>query len=232
MVDALSNTGGKLGSAPYTSFQSFKTLIGSLQTNGLPNRIDRSVLMNFSGSVGSQIITALKFLRLINEGGHPTEKFKTLVDTHNSDDWAEELGKTLKEAYAPMFSLDLERASPSQFMERFRSNYTGTDEVLRKSVTFFLNAVRDAKIEVSSYILKNTKPRSASPKRRVKRKAAPERKRNQDQQLADSGGGSNTPKKTSQIVFEAFDPANMPEDVQQATLTLLTYLKSRESQGT
>lgn len=52
-------------------------------------------------------------------------------------------------------------------MEKFKASYQGADDVVRKSVTFFLNAANDAKIPISSFIMKARKPRSAPSRKRT-----------------------------------------------------------------
>ena len=159
MVDASSRSASKT-KPPYTSFQSIKTLIQGFKEHDVPGRIDRSVLGNFSGAVGSQIMTALKFMDLIDGSNHPTEALRNLVRSYGGDEWSPALANIVRESYKPLFELNLETASPAQFNECFRSIYSGTDEVQRKSITFFLNAAREAGIKVSAYIMKNKKPRA------------------------------------------------------------------------
>lgn len=156
---------------PYTSFQSIKTLLSAFKANGIPGRIDRTVLTNFSGAVGGQILTALRFLNLIDEAGQPLPELRILVNAYGTDDWTAKLQRLLRMAYAPVFSLNLETASPGQFNEQFRKAFPAKDETLRKCITFFLNAAREAEIPISPYILKNKKPRSGSPARRKPRPA-------------------------------------------------------------
>ena len=106
-------------------------------------------------------MTALKFLVLTNDDGEPAERLTQLVEAYGTDDWKGVLEGVIANAYAPLLEIKLEHATPNQFSERFRTTYSGTDEVQRKSVTFFLNAVRDAGIAISPYIMRNKKPRSA-----------------------------------------------------------------------
>src|SRR5262245_2186039 len=135
--DEKNSTSGPL--PPYTAFQSIKTLSRDLKEHGIPTRIDRSVMTNFSGAVGNQILTALKFLKLTDDENKPTEKMRALVASYDTEDWPAHVASTIREAYAPLFKLDLDSASPAQFMEHFRKTYPSKDEVLRKCVTFFLN---------------------------------------------------------------------------------------------
>ncbi len=214
---------------PYTAFASVKTLVKNLQEHGLPSRVDRSVLGgSFSNAVGSQILTAIKFLRLIDGANHPNDRFKTLTQAYGTDNWGTVLGSILRDAYTPLFSLNLETASPSQFNELFGKTYPGTDDVKRKSITFFLNAARDAGIKISPYIEKNKKPRATPAKKKAPKPAsAGDRERGSGHQTQEHDQPPIIQRSTSQVVFDAFDPTEMPPDVQQATLTLLTYLKTK-----
>lgn len=151
---------------PYVSFQSVKTAIAQFKEHVVPDRIDRSVLSNFSGAVGGQILTAFRFLGLTDASGHSTDRLRALVGAYETDAWASVLNGVLAEAYQPLFELNLQSCSPSQFTEKFRMTYQGADEVIRKSITFFLNAASDAKIPISSFIMKARKPRSGPSKRR------------------------------------------------------------------
>jgi hypothetical protein len=64
---------------PYVSFKTFQTFLEFL-SDGMPSRIDRSVWVNkFSGSNGTQIMTAIKFFDLIDNNGVPNDDFKQLV---------------------------------------------------------------------------------------------------------------------------------------------------------
>ena len=209
---------------PYTSFQSIMAVLKDLKTNGTPNRIDRSVLTNFSGAVGSQIMTALRFLALTNDAGRPTQNMVDLVESWGTEDWSSNLSKVIRSAYPPLFEIDLENASPKEFNDQFRVAYSGTEEVRRKSITFFINATREAEIPISSYILKNKKPRSAPTKKRTPKKKVSET-------LENDGGlppPSKTDKKPSQGLLELLDMTNMDDEEQQALWLLIRFFKGRD----
>lgn len=167
---------------PYTAFQSIKTMLAQFKEHALPDRIDRSVLTNFSGAVGSQILTALKFLRLTDNLGHPTKAMKSLVAAYGTDDYPETLKTVLQEAYAPIFELNLATCSPSQFFEKFKRTYSGADDVIRKSITFFLNAASDAAVPVSSFIMKARKPRVSGAKRRLPKHPVPKGRSHEEEE--------------------------------------------------
>jgi hypothetical protein len=223
MVDA-KDAEVKGPAAPYTAFQSLKTMAKQMKEHGVPSRVDRSVLTNFSGAVGSQVITALKFLKLTDDDGHPTVALRKLVDAYDTDAWATVLAQIIRDAYAPIFKMDLETASPGQFSERFRATYPGADAVLQKSTTFFLNAVREANIKVSPYIMKNKKPRSGPAKKRAAKTNG------------ERGGVTNQPppapaqpttdKLPSEIMLSLFDH-EMKDAEKQAVWTLIQYFKMK-----
>ena len=136
---------------PYVAYRTFRTFLEFLQ-DGLPARIDRSVWgARFSGSSGIQLITTLKVLGLVDGDGHPAPELGHLV--HAEGEERRRLLRTLLERfYIPVFQLDLGRATRGQFHEAFMS--FGTKEgVLTKCEAFFIQAARDADIELSTYIL-------------------------------------------------------------------------------
>src|SRR6516162_10256595 len=112
---------------PYVSYPSFKTLIGEFHDHDIPTRIDRSVLTRFSGIVGTQLLTALRFLSLIDERNAPTDRLRELVAAHGTNNWSQALLAILHEEYGPMFQLDLAAATSSHFAETFRKAYPGSD---------------------------------------------------------------------------------------------------------
>src|SRR5271154_5011826 len=154
-----------LRTAPYTSYRTFKTFIEDLGEHGVPSRIDRSVLTRFSGAVGGQLMHALRFLGLIDDEGRTMQRLRELVIALGGAEWPETLSQALKQAYAPMFAIDLETATPSHFSATFRKASPAADAVVQKCVTFFLYAAADAGLEVSARILKGRKPRSLAPRR-------------------------------------------------------------------
>src|SRR5262249_38660402 len=99
---------------PYIAYQSLETMAGNFKEHALPDRIDRSVLTNFSGAVGAQLITALRFLSLIDNGGTPTPLMREMVDAFGTNEWPSTLAKIIKQAYAPIFQLNLLTCTPAQ----------------------------------------------------------------------------------------------------------------------
>lgn len=164
-------TKGQKGLSPYCAFNSFKTGVQVFKDQMVPDRIDRSVWGNkFSGSTTTQVLAAFRFLDLIDKDGVPKKRLRQLVDALGTSDWSSTLREVLLDAYKPIFVLDLEKVSPSQFNERFRDVYGAEGDTGRKCTTFFLNAAREAAIQVSSFLEVNTKPRSGGGRRKFRAK--------------------------------------------------------------
>ncbi len=136
---------------PYVPYRTFQTFLEFLADEGIPDRIDRTVWgPRFSGSSGTQLMTALKVLALIDPEGSPTQDLDDLVHAEG-EARRSTLRHVLERFYTPVFALDLTRASRGQFHEAFRS--FGTKEgVLTKCEAFFIRAAQSAGIELSRHI--------------------------------------------------------------------------------
>jgi hypothetical protein len=216
-----------LRTAPYTSYRTFKTFIEDLREHGVPSRIDRSVLTRFSGVVGTQLMHALRFLGLIDDEGRPTPLLGELVNAHGGAQWPVTLSQALREAYAPIFAIDLETATPSHFSAAFRKAFPAAEAVVQKCVTFFLYAAADAGLKISDRILKGRKPRSLAPRRTPRRTAARAKEAEAEPPEPHPVSSPIDRKKPSEILFVHLDPNVMDEEQQAAVWTLLKYFKAR-----
>ena len=156
---------------PYVPYRTFQTFLEFLLVEGIPDRIDRTVWgSRFSGSSGTQLMTTLKVLNLIDSEGRPSEDLEDLV--HGEGEHRRStLRHVLERFYVPVFELDLERATRGQFHDAFRK--FGTKEgVLTKCEGFFIRAAQAAGIELSKRIVarrhgaskSRTAPAQARPK--------------------------------------------------------------------
>jgi hypothetical protein len=151
---------GAYKTPPYVAFKTFNTLIEDLKEHGLPTQIDRSVLRRFSGGVGSQLVSALKALKLVQDDNRPSGSLKPLVDAYGTDNYPAAVRDMLGSGYPYLSHLDLKIATPSQFAEAFK--VTGAKEdVLRKSRTFYLHAAQYSGVEIGSRLLNGSAPRKA-----------------------------------------------------------------------
>lgn len=140
--------------AVYLSFKTFQSSVESLRTHGLPNKLDRSAWNTRSSVDQGQIMSAFKFLGLVDQSGNTQETLKKLVSaTSNSNDEKNILKELLKERYPKVFALDLNSATPLQFVEAIGS-YNATGSTRDRAVRFFIKAAGYAGISLSKRLNK------------------------------------------------------------------------------
>jgi len=143
---------------PYVSYRTFQNFIERLQQR-IPSRIDRSYWGDIlSGSTGTQLMAALRFLRLIDANGKPTERLEPLVMSRG-ESRAELLRELIKNAYSFVVNspLDLESATYAQLGEIFNNTFQMTDDVNRKCAKFFIAMSGDAGLPLSPFITRRTR---------------------------------------------------------------------------
>jgi hypothetical protein len=230
--------GQKRVAAPYIAYQTIKTFVAPLKEHVIPNRIDKSLLKNMSGAVQGQLMTALKFLSLIEEDGRPTDSLTKLVSAYGTDKWAAELQRVLANAYPELFKLPLDKVSPSQFNETFKGAYPCEGETLSKGVRFFLNAATEAGVKFSPFLMKNAKPRTGQAIRRRPRANA----RGGGNNREDSSGNANikdlpdnpADKSTKPLEYQLIDlmtEADIEDEVKQSIWALVQYLAKRKTKA-
>jgi hypothetical protein len=153
---------------PYVSYRTFCNFVDGLQQR-MPSRIDRSYWGGmFSGSNGTQLMAALRFLKLIDANGKPMDQLKLLAAARG-----EQRARILREIAAEAFdfalrgSLDIESATYAQLEETFHNTFQLADDVSRKCVKFFIALVSDAGMALSPFITKRTRTTHASPSART-----------------------------------------------------------------
>ena len=147
---------------PYVSYRTFRNFIDTLQL-GVPARIDRSYWgERLSGSTGTQLMTALRFLGLIDGNGIPTSRLRQLVSAQGNQR-PEILKQIAFTAYIFLSnrSVDPRTATYAQLEEGFHSNYQVTGDVARKCIKFFTNLQSDAGVPLSLFILRKSKTKYA-----------------------------------------------------------------------
>ncbi len=152
------NDRNKKRSPPYVSYRSFLTLLEELQ-RGLPARIDRSYWGDkFSGSTGTQLMSALRFLNLVDASGLPTNSLKELVSCRGPAR-SEVLKKICQQSFSFVVSdtFESEKATYAQLEEVFNDLYQVDRDVARKCIKFFTEMATDAGIPLSPFITKKSK---------------------------------------------------------------------------
>ena len=233
---------------PYGSYKTFRTFIEDLHTHEMPSRIDRSILARFSGTVGNQLLTGLRFLRLIDAEDRPTNELRALERAFGDPEgWSAALHNVLKAAYPSVIQIGLENATASQFVEAFKA-FPGADEVRRRSEVFFLNAAKDAGLPISKRISAQ-KRLIINTIRRRKAERSPNNSVSEFEQDDDVAeitepsirSQSNRsppavpPKDIIRVAYDAlsavWSPGEMPDDVDAAVVTLLRYLRKKEAES-
>jgi hypothetical protein len=141
---------------PYVPYRSFRNFLDSLR-QGIPSRIDRSVMPSMSGALQSQLTAALRSLGLITTTSQPTDLLPKLVNSEGPER-AKTLSLILFAAYPYLFhseDFDIKGATPRMLQEKFIGTGASGGTV-DKCVNFFLAAAKDAALELSPH-LKNTR---------------------------------------------------------------------------
>lgn len=147
----------------YLSFKTFQSAIQNLRTHGLPAKIDRSTFDSRSGQEQTQIISALKFLGLIDEGNHTQNVLRELKEVaENSPEEKSLLALLLQHRYAKVFDLDLVNTTPNA-LEAAIGEYGATGTTRDRAVRFFIKAAEHAGIQLSSRLTKGLRSRTPAP---------------------------------------------------------------------
>lgn len=207
---------------PYVAYSTLRLFLDRLQAR-VPGRIDRSVMQTFSGAAQNQLINAMRYLGLIDEGGYPQEALTQLVNSEGAER-QQILRNVLQAAYPFLFNgsgFDLARATPQQFEAKFR-DAGATGETVRKGAAFFLNAAQEAEIPVSLYITQRKRQRSEQ-KSPIRQRGEPSSGKSRNQtakQIPPSNKelpAAPEPLSWDQMMvakFPSFDP-NWPDDIKR-----------------
>ena len=206
----MANEKGRKHLPPYVSYRTFRNFIDHLQQR-LPSRIDRSYWGDLlSGSTGTQLMAALRFLKLIDANGNPTEQLKPLV-TAKGEPRAQLLRNVATQAYDFVLdsSLDIESATYAQLEEVFHDAFQLTDDVSRKCVKFFIALSGDAGLPISPFIIRRTRSvRAAAGVKTLPKKGVGRTKRNALMpQAVDEIPNNNSWHNKLLDKFPSFDPA-------------------------
>src|SRR4051794_2377384 len=117
MIAATEERKAKQPAPPYLSYRTFRTFVDSFQ-QGIPTRVDKSLMRSLSGSAQSSLIGALFFLNLIRDTGAPTDHLTKLV-TSEGTERQRVLREVLEAGYSSLFGdgFDLSRATQHEFTE-------------------------------------------------------------------------------------------------------------------
>ena len=144
---------------PYVSFSTFSTLRDWLGDEGVPLSFDRSFWeTKFSGSTGTQLVAALRFLGLLDQE-KPQPGMERMAEA-STGDWRLLLAELLHDSYIAVPFDELPRATPAMVRGWFRA-YPVDGHTLRKAISFFVSAAKEADLPMSNGVRKMAKGRSA-----------------------------------------------------------------------
>lgn len=232
MYDAEHPETAGLRTPPYISFQTFLTLVDDLKTNGLPPRIDRSVLKRFSGGVGGQIQAALKSLGLTDEGNVPTERLARMVNGYGTEAFKAVLKECLAVGYPFLADFDLKNGTPSMFAEAFKKGTSAREDVLKKCRRFYIYAAQFCGIEIGTRLTAGAASPTARANASYKRRAASAKK---SEAPASTAAPSVAPPQATapadpvQMLVSILDMTEMDEEEQAAVWTLIRHLKKKQA---
>jgi Family of unknown function (DUF5343) len=156
----------------YLAYETVRNFVASLHSTAMPDHIGKGLMPNLSGGTKSHMLAALRFLNLIETDGTPTEGMRRLVMSFGGDQWSSSLGDVLNAAYAPILDgLSVASTTDEKLLKAFKDKTSLDGSVLRRSVRFFIKAMRDAKVTLSPHLGKRrprrfgSKPPSATKER-------------------------------------------------------------------
>ncbi|HXY73984.1 MAG TPA: hypothetical protein VEH58_01550, partial [Dehalococcoidales bacterium] len=96
----MSAENSRKGTPPYISPITFRNLLTELQRN-MPDRIDRSYLNNMhSGSTSTQVMSAIRYMNLVDVYDKPTHHLKLLVAAASPEEKVKRLRDIAQVSYA------------------------------------------------------------------------------------------------------------------------------------
>lgn len=149
---------------PYVSYWTFRNFLDYLK-EGMPVRIDRSYWGDrIARGTGFQVVAALKFLGLVEQGNYPSKTLRMLVKA-DGEERKEILRDIVYQGYGFVFTTDFDKdhASFAQLEDKFKDI---DPAVARKCILFFIAICMDADISLSPSILTKRDPLKATGKAR------------------------------------------------------------------
>jgi hypothetical protein len=154
-------------SPPYGPYNAFEAFVQKLKETAVPPVVDRSTMRNLSGAGQTALLSALKFLRLVQDSGHVTPAFNELVNAFGTEGWHEALGDVICGAYSGLLTgLDIDKASLKSLRDALKAAGVPDGTTLDKTIRFYLQAMKAARLTVSPHFAER-KPRAAPGQKRA-----------------------------------------------------------------
>jgi len=140
---------------PFVSFRTFNIFLGQLKQM-LPVRMDRSYWGEmYSGKTGAHLISAVRFLNLIDIDARPTPRLKLLLFS-DSEHRIAMFRVVAEDAYAFVLkgTLAIENATYNDIEQVFLENYNLKIDTCHQCVKFFVQFSKAAGISLSNELVK------------------------------------------------------------------------------
>jgi Family of unknown function (DUF5343) len=218
-------------SPPYAALSGLLNFINKLRETGIPGRIDPSVFGNASGSLSYSIISTLKYLKLVDDGGIPSQDFIALVKASDEDRvpmWQ----RIVKSGYPSLFKagVDLTTMTAGQFDEHVRNEFGASGSTVDKIALFFIGAAKLAGVPLSAHLLARKSVATSS----AAKKSAKQRKRENGEAADDEGENDPLPPaaQPKALEYQLIDLMSQPDiddEVKQSIWSLVQYLTARKA---
>jgi hypothetical protein len=223
---------GKKLPPPYVSYRTFWNFLQGLQQT-IPARIDRSYWgERFSGSSGSQLMAALRFLGLTDIKGFPTLKLRQLVGSRGNER-AEVIKIIARESYdfLAQEALDPQAATYAQLEEAFRDHFQLASDVVRKAIKFYVSLAASGGIKLSPFITGKTRDGHTGTSLKKSSVKSMEKKSRTEIRTQESKNGNGNPLDKLLIdKFPSLDP-DWPDELKAKWFTAFNELLKRTSTG-
>lgn len=163
----MSDTDKKL-TPPYVPYKTFNTFLSHLKAIGMPSHIDKAAMASMSGGMQSWLRSALRYMKLIDAEGRPTESMRTLVSTDaNTPERKVVIANLFRETYAFLDGkVDLANTTPGRLRAAFiEQGGSGSAETIDKAVAFLVAMAKDGDITLHK-LLTTRMPGQRRPKNR------------------------------------------------------------------
>lgn len=162
---------------PYFPWKTFNTGIAAMKVATVPHLLDGTARPKaMSGGGWRLFVSAAKFFGLVAENGTTTDSFADLVNAHGTEQWKAAVKEQLVPAYDSIVSeVPLANGTAGQLDSAFRAKSGAENQMLSKTVRFYLHVLTEAGIDYSSRF---TMRRETSGGKTRKKKAAGDTKTN------------------------------------------------------
>lgn len=192
-------------SPPYIPFLTFSNMIMWLETEGVPVKFDRSFWgKKYSGSLGSQLMTGLRFLGLL-KGEHTQPLLGDIVKA-TGDDRKKLLVNMIQQSYSAVDFSQLSGGTPNMLKEWF-ATYHLDGNTERKARSFFINACKSYGVSISNTLRKSARAKQFGGGTREKKavKTGEQVEKGANAENKDSSSSNNKPKLPPPPGFELQD---------------------------